>query len=719
MRTVSVIICTRNRVAQLERAVVAVLDQLPASGELLVVDSASTEAAAIDAARRLASDPRVRLVELEVAGLSAARNAGAAAASGALLVYLDDDAVPSPGWLEALVAAFDDPAVAIAGGPILPAWEGPAPDEERLPSAYRGYLGILDRGGDDHDLAPDDGPWGGNYAIRATVLTAVGGFDESLGVSPDAAIGGEEVAVSEHVAANGLGRAAYIAAAAVQHDTPVERLERGYLLGRAFKSGAEQVARASRRGAVDGERWLSAAAAVVADIVPPGASDVDCLLGRIDRGPLALVEAIGAAFAAGEVAALVIAGGGDSVTFPGPRLVRIAAHHARGVVAPVPYRRPGVVRADAERTVLVFETVPEPTTCGAYLRATEMLAALARLGQEPVLLALGDGADATIDALAAVGCEVIVAGRARNAPALVSETLARGFGVAILSFFHVAEPLLPILRSEAPQTALVIDSVDIVHLRLERQAAVSRAPADVRLAAETRTRELAAYRRADVVLAISEAEQDLLAAALPGIPVGVVPNVHRPSAAPTGPAGRRGALFVGTYWHPPNVDAVHVLGGEILPRLRARGYTEPVAIAGARLDDALAAAARDYGLDVLGFLPSVEAELRRWRLSIAPLRFGAGLKGKVGEALGYGVPVIGTAIAAEGYGAEPPGLVVVEDWDSFADAIITLSADDGRWQSLSDAGRAAIAASLGPARCEAELADLIEHLGGRVERVAA
>jgi O-antigen biosynthesis protein len=277
---------------------------------------------------------------------------------------------------------------------------------------------------------------------------------------------------------------------------------------------------------------------------------------------------------------------------------------------------------------------------------------------------------------------------------------------------------VPALRRLAPQTRIVVDSVDIVYRRLDRQAAVTGLPADRQAAIQTRERELGVYRRADVVLAITEEEQELLAADLPNIPVGVVPNVHRlpPDVPPL--EGRRGTVFIGTYWHPPNVDAVHVLGGEVLPRLRAMGYADPVAIAGSRLDEALADAARGYGLEVLGFLESVPAELARRRISVAPLRFGAGLKGKVGEALGCGVPVVGTSIAAEGYLRPERGMRIADDWDAFAFAMLELTRDETQWRRLSAGGRALVSETLGPDRCQRELEELVEHLQTELERAA-
>jgi glycosyltransferase involved in cell wall biosynthesis/GT2 family glycosyltransferase len=724
---VSVVICTRNRAAGLERAVEAVIAAgLPDGCEIVIADSASDDPAAIDAARALAARHAVvRLVVAPRPGVSVARQAGAEAAACPLIAYLDDDAVPGPGWLGAIGDAFGDPSVAIVGGPIFPHWIGPIPGEEALPRRFQGYLGILDLGETDGEFPATESPWGASYAIRASALAAIGGFDAELGIGPDVRIGGEEPDVTERVRRAGLGLVGYVPAAGVYHDTPASRAEPPFLMVSGFKSGAEQIRMARQHGRLDPQRtltWAQSAAAQIAPLLPAAALTADQAVARFARAPLGLVEQVTACFALGELAGAVAELGEITAVLGGGRELRFEPRHALGVVTS-PEAPPAALAAAGgvpgrDRVLLAFETLPVPSTCGAYLRCHEMLLALARLGRAPVLLALGDGPDTAVAELEEAGVEVVLAGRAPQPGAVIDAVLRRGFGIAILSFFHVAEPLVPLLRQLAPETRIVVDSVDIVYRRLDRQAAVTGLATDRQAAAATRERELGVYRRADVVLAITEEEQELLAEDLPGIPVGVVPNVHRlpPDVPPL--AGRRGTLFLGTYWHPPNVDAVHVLGREVLPRLRATGYADPVAIAGSRLDEALADAARGYGLDVLGFLESVPDELARRRLSVAPLRYGAGLKGKVGEALGCGVPVVGTSIAAEGYAGPERGMRVADDWDAFAAAIVELSGDDELWHELSSGGRRLVSETLGPERCERELADLIEHLQAELGRAA-
>ena len=294
--------------------------------------------------------------------------------------------------------------------------------------------------------------------------------------------------------------------------------------------------------------------------------------------------------------------------------------------------------------------------------------------------------------------------------------LRRGFDAAIISFHTLAQRAVPALRAVSPRTRIAVDSVDVHFLRMRRAAELAGDQLALARAGRERTQELSVYAAADVVLAVTEDERALLAGLLPGSDVQVLGNVHRLADVVAPLAGRRGALFVGSYGHAPNADAVRFLCAEVMPLLRAGGRSSPVVVAGAGMPDDLALLASAAGAEPRGFLPSVEAELALRRISIAPLRFGAGLKGKVGESLAAGVPVVATTIAAEGFDRPERGMLIADSAAGFAAAIDRLSSDDELWTCLSRGGRELVSETLGTATCDAALERILAAL--RVQRAA-
>lgn len=261
------------------------------------------------------------------------------------------------------------------------------------------------------------------------------------------------------------------------------------------------------------------------------------------------------------------------------------------------------------------------------------------------------------------------------------------FDAIIASRHYVLAPLLPMLRELAPQARIVFDTVDLHFLREQREAEHAGAAADAR-ARDTRRSELALVGAVDETWVVSPVERDLLAELAPGAAVAVVSNIHRVQGDTPGFADRADIVFVGGFRHPPNVDAALWLGREILLHLRERLPGARVHVVGADAPPAVQALA---GADLLvhGHVPALEALLDGCRIAVAPLRYGAGIKGKVNQALARGLPVVATTCAVEGMAlADGRDVLVADDAQAFADAIARLHQDEGLWLRLRAGGYA-------------------------------
>lgn len=250
----SVIVCSHARPDYLEACLNGLGAQSRSGFEMLVVDSASPPAEAARIAA-LATAAGAQLLRAPLPGLSHARNLGLAAAGGAWVAYLDDDAVPDRGWAAALLAriAMLPADVAAVGGRILPVWEAPLP--AWWPPAFRGVLTIVEwDGAGPVGPRPEDGGlpagaeiYGANMAFAAAPLRAVGGFPEALGRIGNMLLSGEEVEVVMRLRATGH-RAFYDGAAVVHHSIQRDRLRPGWLLSRLLWQGATDAMRDRRHG---------------------------------------------------------------------------------------------------------------------------------------------------------------------------------------------------------------------------------------------------------------------------------------------------------------------------------------------------------------------------------------------------------------------------------------------------------------------------------------
>jgi GT2 family glycosyltransferase len=185
---VSAVVCayTEERWDDLQAALTSLRTQTTPPGEVVVVVDHND--ALLDRVRHAAPDV-VAVANAERQGLSGARNTGVAAARGALLAFLDDDAVAEPDWLEHVVAAYRDPAVIAVGGPAEPAWDAGRP--RAFPVEFDWVVGCTYRGLPTR-TGPVRNPVGANMSFRRDVFDAVGGFRHGMGRVGTRPVGCEE-----------------------------------------------------------------------------------------------------------------------------------------------------------------------------------------------------------------------------------------------------------------------------------------------------------------------------------------------------------------------------------------------------------------------------------------------------------------------------------------------------------------------------------------------
>jgi GT2 family glycosyltransferase len=214
--------------------------------ELVVVDNGSTDDTVRVVSKLHALYPRrVRLIRESCLGLSAARNAGVHAATGDLIAFLDDDASPMPGWLEALAEALASQNVLAAGGPVEPLFSSELPpwfSERYLP-----YLTVFDKGPAIVGLTYNEYPRGTNMAFRREAFERYGLFSTDLGRKAAVLRSCEEIEFCLRLERAGA-RILYMPEARVQHEIRTERLSADWMRARYAAQGHSEAILEWRHG---------------------------------------------------------------------------------------------------------------------------------------------------------------------------------------------------------------------------------------------------------------------------------------------------------------------------------------------------------------------------------------------------------------------------------------------------------------------------------------
>lgn len=256
--------------------------------------------------------------------------------------------------------------------------------------------------------------------------------------------------------------------------------------------------------------------------------------------------------------------------------------------------------------------------------------------------------------------------------------------------FTNASKYATMVRRYFPRCRIVYNVADLHFLRMEREATLDASGGLVEAVERQRHAEMLAMQGVDNVIVHSSVEAALLARANQALSVTVVPWTVLPRPTRTPFAERSGSAFVGGYGHPPNVDAVRYFAAEIAPGLHARAPEIVTYVAGSKMPDEFARL-QVPGVVPVGFVPVLSDLFHQLRCTVVPLRFGAGIKGKVLESFAHGLPCVMSEIAAEGLEL-PDDLawLVARTPEEFIEKIALVHRDEAVNQALAKAGLAYI-----------------------------
>lgn len=609
-------------------ALAATLGSRRADGQIIVVDDASSDETATALAARADVDCIIR--HEHNTGFQEAASDGAAAASGDVLVFLNNDTSPQPGWLDALLDELEDPSVGTAGSMFL------FPD-----GRVQEFGGIVWRDGSAYHigagLQPSDPLFsssrdvdyvsGAGMAVSKALWEQIGGFDAALKPAyyedTDFCMGvraaGKRVVVTPRSLIVHIMGGSKDVDPRRSHDT--------------MMSVNREKFRDKWKAVLDREHWP-----------------------------------------------------------PHPYFIEAASHRGEGIVEPP-------VRSDrnSKRLLFVYQIVPQFDRQAGDRRLFEIMRSYTTQGHRVVLLSLIDD-PLQAARLRAYGIEVwsgdkslldaLGASPSSGIGDLEKRLADEQFDVVYLASPQIARLYLPLFRALVPESAVVTDAIDLNFHRMHRERLLQNG--DVTALPLERQWELDVYCSSDMVISVSEFERDMLRASGVDCAIPVISTFYSTRVDSGLPfENRRGVAMVLNMAHHPNLDALRWFVAEIWPRVLALKPDIPLLICG-NGTESIRLNGVAGSVMISGFLPSMDPVFRNARVNVAPLRFGAGVKGKVTEAMRNGLPTVTTPVGAEGIAAADT-MIVESDPERLARAIVAVHEDEWLWRRLSAAGSASAA----------------------------
>jgi GT2 family glycosyltransferase/glycosyltransferase involved in cell wall biosynthesis len=337
------------------------------------------------------------------------------------------------------------------------------------------------------------------------------------------------------------------------------------------------------------------------------------------------------------------------------------------------------------RILFIDATTPEPDKDSGSVRLTNLMQCCRALGYGVTFMADNRAyAGGYTRDLQKAGVEVLY-NPWLESPHTFFRNKAGYFDYIFISRHYVAINYVSMIRRFCPETRFIFDTVDLHYLREQRLAELEQSLALKRTAHQTRRAELSVIRDSDATLVVSPVEKEVLAKDAPGEKVHVISNIHKVPGRGKEFSERQDIFFVGGYQHPPNVDAACWFVRDIWPLIHAQLPNVQFHLIGSNAPERVRSLSGDNVI-FHGFVESIQPFLDDCRLAVAPLRYGAGVKGKVNMSMAHGQPVVATPAAAEGMFAEHNReILVAEDAKSFADEVVRLYEDEGLWKQVSDA----------------------------------
>nr|WP_295469457.1 class I SAM-dependent methyltransferase [Mesorhizobium sp.] len=372
------------------------------------------------------------------------------------------------------------------------------------------------------------------------------------------------------------------------------------------------------------------------------------------------------------------------------RWAHILPHHGANGLDP----DRAVERGCLGRILVLDQITPEPDKDAGSITSLELMLALRNLGYKINFVPCSNFTYLTdyTDLLGGSGIESVLYPWAKSVDDHLRQ-VGDVYDAVVIFRVNTAVEHLDTVRKLAPRAKVIFHNSDLHFLREERARAVANtAIAERRLSSEdTKRTELAIIEKVDVSVVHSHFEADLLAESVPGAQVVVFPWVYEPRGPGPSFEDRADIVFLGGYRHYPNVDAFLHYVQDVDPLLHERLPGMKFHAIGSNPTREMKALTSSR-IVIDGFVEDLLPVLNTARLMLVPLRYGAGLKGKIVTAMAHGLPVITTSVGAEGMAlVDGEDVLVADTPQAIADAVTRVYTDPLLWKRLAQNGLSYVA----------------------------
>jgi len=341
-------------------------------------------------------------------------------------------------------------------------------------------------------------------------------------------------------------------------------------------------------------------------------------------------------------------------------------------------------RRDGLNILYIDHYVPEPDKDSGSLRTFNMISILSYMNNK--ITFWPDNLKNTIPyvpELQQKGVEVIH-GR-KNFDRFLDER-KHLYDIAILTRPYIAVKYIDKIKKKMPNCKIIFDTTDLHFLRMERQSAIEKGHTSSQ-AQIMKKLEMSLIKKSDITILTSPVEAQVLHKENEDFKFAILPNVHVDMSKNVESfEKRKNIMFVGSFNHPPNIDAMKYFVSDIWSKIKEKIPDVELFIVGSNpTPEIKKMSSKD--VIVTGFVKDLQPFYDECRLMIAPLRYGAGIKGKITQSLAKGLPVITTSVGAEGIDLEDgKNCMIADKAEEFAEKTIMVYNDEKLWLHLSSGG---------------------------------